>query len=155
MGRIGIRVIKRTVGIWPFEERCQLIHYEEPFWRLFTFICVRLPVLVISIHQAIQLVQIQIDSVEVTLQPIFRDICFSCSRTITIIDYRLHSCSHAKCVTLIKLCVRPLSLTHSNTNHKTNSECSGSGLASFMMILVESNIIVLRLARMNVCIVGK
>ena len=43
----------------------------------------------------------------------------------------LHSFSHAKCVTLIKLCVRPLSLTHSNTNHKTNSECSGSGLASF------------------------
>ena len=40
-------------------------------------------------------------------------------------------------------------------NHKTNSECSGSGLASFMMILVESNIIVLGLARMNVCIVGK
>ena len=29
------------------------------------------------------------------------------------------------------LWVHPLSLTHSNTNHKTNSECSGSGLASF------------------------
>ena len=44
---------------------------------------------------------------------------------------RLHSFSHAKCVTSIKLCVRPLSLKHSNTNHKTNSKCSGSGLASF------------------------
>ena len=40
-------------------------------------------------------------------------------------------------------------------NHKTNGEFSGSGLASFMMILVESNIIVLGLARMNVHIVGK
>ena len=39
-------------------------------------------------------------------------------------------------------------------NHKTNGECSGSGLASFM-ILVESNIIVSGFARMNVCIVGK
>ena len=40
-------------------------------------------------------------------------------------------------------------------NQKTDSECSGSGLASFMMILVESNISLLGLARMNVCIVAK
>ena len=37
--------MKRTVdSIWPFEERCQLTYYEEPFWRLFTFICACLPV---------------------------------------------------------------------------------------------------------------
>ena len=40
-------------------------------------------------------------------------------------------------------------------NQKTDSECPGSGLASFMMILVESNISLLGLARMNVCIVAK
>ena len=35
--------------------------------------------------------------------------------------------SHQMCHVNYKLCVRPLSLTHSNTNHKANSECSGSG----------------------------
>ena len=70
---------KGQLDIWPFEERCQL----EPFWLL--FICVRLPSFWYNaIHQAIKLVQIQIDSVEVNMQPIFRDICFSCSRAITI-----------------------------------------------------------------------
>ena len=89
------------------------------------------------------------------VQPIFRDICFSCSRAITIhqviaIFLQFHCLSshrndsfRLQLIDQIKLCVRPLSLTHSNTNHKTNSECSGSGLASFIMILVESNIIVL------------
>ena len=86
------------------------------------------------------------------VQPIFRDICFCCSRAITIhqvivIVLQFH-CLHSyqndyfplqlidqitfllscqMCHVWIKLCVRPLSLTHSNTNHKTNSACSGSG----------------------------
>ena len=88
------------------------------------------------------------------VQPIFRDICFSCSRAITIhqviaIFFRFHRLGSYRSY---------LSLTRTAVaipNHKTNSECSGSGLASFKMILVESNIIVLGLAGMNVYIVGK
>ena len=51
---------------------------------------------VISIHQAIQLVQIQIDSVEVTVQPTFRDICFflftrdNCTSGLITIFLRFH-----------------------------------------------------------------
>ena len=48
--RLGIRVMKRKVGsdiIWRFEERCQLIYYQEPFWIL--FICsVCIPVVLIQ-----------------------------------------------------------------------------------------------------------
>ena len=83
---------------------------------------------------AIHLVQIQIEFSR-GVQPIFRDICFSCSRAITIhqviaiflqfhclssyrndcfplqlIDQITFLLSSCKCVTLIMLCVRPLSL---------------------------------------------
>ena len=60
--------MKSTVGyIWPFEDRCQLIYYQQPFWLL--CICICLPVFLIQSNldtgQAIHLVQIEIDSVEV------------------------------------------------------------------------------------------
>ena len=54
--------MRRTVGYTAFEERCQLIYDQEPFGLL--FICVRLQV-VITLHQAIRLVHVQINSVEV------------------------------------------------------------------------------------------
>ena len=54
--------MKSTVGyIWPFEDRCQLIYYQQPFWLL--CICICLPVFLIQSNfdtgQAIHLVQIE------------------------------------------------------------------------------------------------
>ena len=76
---------KGQLDIWPFEERCQLIYYQEPFWIL--FIC--------SVCIPVVLIQSNFDTPGDTsrsdtnwfsrdVQPIFRDICFSCSRAITI-----------------------------------------------------------------------
>ena len=36
--RLGIRVMKGQLDIWPLEEHCHLIFYQEPFWILFKYV---------------------------------------------------------------------------------------------------------------------
>ena len=69
--RLGIRVMNRAVGYMAFR-RALSINLLPLTILAFVYKCVSLPV-------AIHLVQIQIEFSR-GVQPIFRDICFSCSR---------------------------------------------------------------------------
>ena len=126
MERLGIRVMKRTVGYLAFRRVLSINLLPRAILDL--FICsVCIPVVLIQSNFDTPGDATRSDTnwLSRDVQPIVRDIFFSCSRAITIhqviaiflqfhclssyrnnsfplqlIDRRLHSCSHAKCVTL-------------------------------------------------------
>ena len=144
---------KGQLDIWPFEERCQLSYCQEPFWLL--FICVCLPIVLIqsNFNTPGDTSRLDANRFSHSVQPIFRDIFFflftrnnytSGNRNIFAVsllklvskrlfpftvnwsDYIL-ALKLQMCYVNYALCPSPFAI-HSNTNHKTNSECSGSGL---------------------------
>ena len=147
--------MKRTVRYIAFRRALSINLLRRAVWRLFTFICACLQVV---------LTQSDLDTPGDTSQSLRNLIQLRCttniSRHVFFLFSRYNFTSGNRnifAVSLLKF-VSFVSFAHTyqyQTTKPTVNALAQAGLASFMMILVESNIIVLGLARMNVCIVGK
>ena len=121
--RLGIRVMKRTVAYMAFRRALSINLLARAILDFVYGICVCIPVVFRYTRRYISFRCKLIQSRCTTNISRHLFFLFTCNNytlgnrnilAVSLLTFVSHSRSHAKCVTLIKLCVRPLSLTHSN-----------------------------------------